>query len=306
MGEKNVRIVPLKEAGSVDEVLDEFLSLAEARFGNVKEMIEPLRGDLQGKKLDGWAVLHDKVLGFVVSGEREGSGRINFVHVLSSQDKELLAILIKKAADELRRKGATRITSEALIVRDETDIQETFRELGFQVLKRMFMSLDVKGLTEVPVPVGYTLISWDDTYIEKVGELLYDANLEGLDRMIYPELKSVEGATRMVRTLRNGPASPFDEKASTIAVCNGVVVGAVLFCRISPDQGFVAEMAVARAHQGKKLGKALLAKSLSTAHKCGIKTVGLGVTEDNLPAMNLYRTLGFTSKRRVYAYIWEN
>ena len=78
-----------------------------------------------------------------------------------------------------------------------------------------------------------------------------------------------------------------------------------MLVRSGPGQGSVVIVAISPPHQGRGLGRALLASTLASAWEVGIRTVDLTVTEQNRPAVALYRRLGFKPKRRMTAYVWE-
>jgi ribosomal protein S18 acetylase RimI-like enzyme len=75
--------------------------------------------------------------------------------------------------------------------------------------------------------------------------------------------------------------------------------------RSGPGQGSVVIVAISPPHQGRGLGRALLASTLAPAWEVGIRTADLTVTEQNRPAVALYRRSSFAPKRRTTAYVWE-
>ena len=66
-----------------------------------------------------------------------------------------------------------------------------------------------------------------------------------------------------------------------------------MLVRSGPGQGSVVIVAISPPHQGRGLGRALLASTLASAWEVGIRTVDLTVTEQNRPAVALYRRSGF-------------
>jgi len=305
--EQNIELLKLGEVGtSVEEVIEEFIQLGVERWGEgLAGMVGPLREAIRAGKVDGWAACSGaQAWGIIVCTQREGHGRVNFIHVLTDhQGKEIERLLIERAVAEFEKAGLEQITSEALVLGDGEAVRDAFITLGFRSLGRMVMSLKLISLPEpVPSP-GYELVPWDDRYLESVVQLIFEANRDGPDRLIYPELRTAEGTGHMVQGIRAGAVGPFDEEASSLTLRDGSPCGTILFTRPAPDQGFVAEMAVAEEHRGKGLGKALLARALAIAQKQGIGTVKLGVTEENRPAVGLYRKLGFTPEQRLTAYI---
>lgn len=309
--DENLKVVRLTEtSASLDEILDEFVQKAESQWGgSLAEMVKPLKKAVSEKKVDGWVICsQDHPVGVAISTYSDERGRINFMHVLSRhQDEGLYPLLIEHTVSELRKAGATRINSEVMVLGDEEAVSETFKKLGFRLLKRKMMCASLADdVSEPPLPQGCTVVSWDDTCMEAVATLIWDANQGGVDQLIYPEFETRESVSRMVQGIRRGTSGHFDEKVSLVALCEGSPCAVVLFTRSSPDEGFIAEMAVGRNYQGRGVGKALLARSLSCARAQGIKKVRLGVTEENISAVNLYKGLGFTPELQLSAYVWKD
>ncbi len=59
------------------------------------------------------------------------------------------------------------------------------------------------------------------------------------------------------------------------------------------EEAHIAILAIAPIHRGKKYGTILARKAISVCSNLGFKTMSLGVDEDNIPAYNLYKRLGF-------------
>ena len=90
--------------------------------------------------------------------------------------------------------------------------------------------------------------------------------------------------------------------AQVVALEEGTVVG---WCDILPQRsrpGFQhcgsVGMGVVRAWRGRGLGKALLASCIERAFASGLTRIELEVYADNLPAIALYRRLGFAEEGR--------
>ncbi|MBU7017802.1 MAG: GNAT family N-acetyltransferase [Theionarchaea archaeon] len=305
----DLNLVSLKEMKiPLDRIIDDFIQKAEGHLGeDVYDMVEPLRESIHEKAVDGWVVCdQEKALGFIVLTLQEERGRIPFIHVLSKHENEgLSSLLIIKAVEELRKGGAHMINSEVLAVVDREHILKTFEELGFQIVKRMIMSTILSDVSEPLIPPGYSVISWDDTYLEGVAKLIYDANVGKVDQQIYPVMKTVEGTTQLVKGIIAGEAGSFDREASLILLREGETCGAILFAQSTAHQGFIAEMAIAGHQQGKGLGTVLMAKSFFIASHQGIKTVRLGATEENQSAVRLYQKFRFIPEQHFFAYVWE-
>ena len=59
-------------------------------------------------------------------------------------------------------------------------------------------------------------------------------------------------------------------------------------------------------HQGKKLGKQLLANSIVKIAQQGDKRISLGVDLENIAAYKLYQWAGFETQTRLVTYVWQN
>lgn len=308
--EKNSRfdLVKAEESQiSTEEILTEFTDIGRKHFGEkFTQMVEPLREALSKGELQPWIALSKGVpVGMMICTGREDNGRIIFIHVLSEYEKEgIVELLIKKGVEELKGKGMRRITAELLFLSSKEQGEKTFSELGFSTIKRWLMSLTVQKKIEEPhPPPGYDIVLWDDQYLEGCTQVIHDANKGSLDLLIYPAFRTLEGTNHMVRGIRAGQ---FSEGVSCIALFNDSPCGTVLVTHPSPHDGFIAEMAVARAHQGKGVGTALLGKALSAGYDQGMTAFRLGVTEDNTAAVALYQKFGFILDEQFTVYIWEN
>ena len=292
---------------SIEEILTEFIDLGKKRFGEgFAQMVEPLREALSKGELQPWIARRKGVpVGMMICTGYDGSGRIHFIHVLSDYEREGIAeLLIRKGVEELKSKGVRRITAELLFLSSKEQAQKVFSELGFSTIKRWMMSLTMdKKIKEPHPPPEYDIVLWDDQYLEGSTQVIHDANKGSLDLLIYPAFRTLEGTTHMVQSIRAGQ---FNEEVSCIALFKGSPCGTVLVTHPAPHDGFIAEMAVARAHQGKGVGTALLGKVLSAGYDLGMTTFRLGVTEDNTAAVTLYRRFGFTPDEQITVYIWES
>lgn len=90
-----------------------------------------------------------------------------------------------------------------------------------------------------------------------------------------------------------------------IAESDGKPTGFVILMDSLPDevtgaeQGFIAYMAVDRAHRKQGIGAALLAHAEDEARRRGLAYISLMVTDDNAPARELYERAGYVTERRL-------
>ena len=78
-----------------------------------------------------------------------------------------------------------------------------------------------------------------------------------------------------------------------IATRDGQTVGYAGLALVPPDEAWINNIAVSRAHQRQGTGQALLDHLLGAAHRAGARQVLLEVAADNGPAQRLYDRNGF-------------
>jgi len=316
-----VELRPLAEAvGAAEQVIDDYVRAGAAAWGEnpvaLASTVEPLRGAIRRGRAPGCVACQgERGLGLVVYMERldrqghaaQGSGRLTFVHLLSDYPEEdLPARLLGHVVTRLRAAGFRQITSQGSLLPRQEAIRQAYLGLGFQACERMIMSAALaESLPDCPLPPGYEPSAWDDIYLERTAQLFHDANRDTLDALIYPQFKTFEETHRMVQAVRDGGIGPFFEEASGIILRGRTLCGAIMLVRPDPGHGLVIVVAVSPAHQGRGVGRALLTRALASARQAGVRTVELTVTEGNRPAVALYRRLGFLTRRRMTAYVWE-
>ena len=86
-----------------------------------------------------------------------------------------------------------------------------------------------------------------------------------------------------------------------VAKCEGEVVGYVLAI-VKEATCHIISIAVKRAWRGRGLGERLMRRSLEECKSRGSSIAVLEVSTDNIPAINLYKKLGFKVKKVLKGY----
>lgn len=86
-----------------------------------------------------------------------------------------------------------------------------------------------------------------------------------------------------------------------VAKCEGEVVGYVLAI-VKEATCHIISIAVKRAWRGQGLGERLMRRSLEECKSRGSSIAALEVSTDNIPAINLYKKLGFKVKKVLKGY----
>ena len=98
-----------------------------------------------------------------------------------------------------------------------------------------------------------------------------------------------------------------NEEGSLILSKEGQVIGFSLF-KTRPHIGdeHLVLLCVHPDHQGKNLGKQLLAHSVSRIAQLGEKLLSLGVDLENLAAYQLYKKSGFETQTKLITHVCKN
>ena len=98
------------------------------------------------------------------------------------------------------------------------------------------------------------------------------------------------------------------EGGALLAIENNTVCGTILSCRLGLDKLlpddirhnfnihkciYLAEMMVLEKKRGQGIGKKMMSKFLETVDKSKFTDVFIRVWEENIPALNLYKKMGF-------------
>jgi len=80
----------------------------------------------------------------------------------------------------------------------------------------------------------------------------------------------------------------------------------LLLCsRVREDVGHVTQVCVLPELRGRRIGESLLGLCTQELRSRNFLGLSLTVTEANAKAVELYRRLGFETRRRFDAFVWE-
>ena len=85
----------------------------------------------------------------------------------------------------------------------------------------------------------------------------------------------------------------------------GALAGIILCSRVRQDVGHVTQICVLPDYRSHGLGTALLAATVRNLRHRKFSALSLTVTEANTKAVELYRHLGFETRRVFDAFVWE-
>jgi ribosomal protein S18 acetylase RimI-like enzyme len=129
-----------------------------------------------------------------------------------------------------------------------------------------------------------------------------------VDSEINDQYRTLSGSLRFLNNIVRFPGcGTFDPESSFVAMekSTGALAGVILCSRVRHDVGHVTQICVLPEYRSHGLGKSLLAATQHNLKQRKFSTLSLTVTEDNVRAVELYRYLGFETRRVFDAFVWE-
>src|SRR5207302_10080860 len=129
-----------------------------------------------------------------------------------------------------------------------------------------------------------------------------------VDSEINDQYRSVAGSLRFLNNIVRFPGCGTFDPASSLTVvhtASRAVVGMLLCSRVREDVGHVTQVCVLPEYRGRRIGESLIGLCTQELRSRSFLGLSLTVTEANTKAVELYRRLGFETRRRFDAFVWE-
>ncbi|MHB9026010.1 MAG: GNAT family N-acetyltransferase [Armatimonadota bacterium] len=213
-------------------------------------------------------------------------------HSLATDLTEAVLQVLREDHPELRY-----IRAERQLLPGNTD-PGGLEAAGFACYWRRRMMLELADVRDDPeVPVGYRITHWHIRYLDHAAEVVYRANLGTLDAELYAPFfgDSPAQCRKGLLAILAGRYGPIHPQATLCAFCDDRLVGINLVISEGERLASIVEVSVDPAHQRRRLGRALLQRSLRVLKHENYERVELAVTQENRPAIRLYQALGFTN-----------
>jgi len=177
--------------------------------------------------------------------------------------------------------------------------------MGMTYFKRYRMELDLETYfhRSTPLPAGYRLLSWDESFMAAHAEAKHRSFTYEVDANVFPCLGDREGCFRLmneiVRRSNFLPGSTWLLQAH----CGEEAwenAGTVQGVSDQGEFGAIQNLGIVPAHRGRGLGSILLGAALLGFREQQLPRAYLEVTASNLGAVRLYERFGFTIKKTVY------
>lgn len=182
--------------------------------------------------------------------------------------------------------------------------------MGVIYYKRFRMEIDLQRVTipEPVLPEGYTFTPWQSSLLKRHASVKYESFRGEVDSDVFPCLGEFSGCLNLMSEIvqrasfvpqatwlissTGSPGRTGEEGVDDAGTIQGIIqVG---------GWGAVQNVGVAPEFRGLGLGRALILKCLQGFLEVHVPRVYLEVTARNMPAVALYRSVGFRLARTTY------
>lgn len=311
-----IEVVDLRRipAGSLDDLLEEESQTWRERlawdFRGSASLVKRF-ADMQA--LNGRALVRaDQVIGYTYTVTDEDKGLLGDLYILRKFASPALEDQLLNATVEslYRTAGVRRIESQVILLRHPRPVPPAHAQ-DLRLFERCFMVCDLRrGRDWSPAPSRLLDIDgWSERYQEDAATLIADAYEGHIDGHINDQYRSVSGARRFLQNIVQYPGcGSFYAPASWLAWRRdtGRMCAASLTSLVAEDAGHITQICVATSSRGAGIGREMLARSLHSLREAGCRQASLTVTASNRNAIGLYESMGFVTRHRFAAMVWEN
>jgi ribosomal protein S18 acetylase RimI-like enzyme len=171
--------------------------------------------------------------------------------------------------------------------------------MAITYFKRFRMEADLDFPSPPPrLPPSFWWVPWDESLIDEHAEVKYRCFRDELDSLVFPCLGDRAGCRRLMREIRRKPGFlpaatwMIGSEDGFVATIQGVVDRGPI--------GSIQNVGVVPEYRGLGLGRSLVRKCLDGFLRAGVSRVTLEVTAENVPAVRIYRDVGFRRSKTLY------
>lgn len=173
------------------------------------------------------------------------------------------------------------------------------------------MELSIPGFLGRQEPIGddVEIRRWSEADFQNAAHVITQSYAGHIDSDINDQYRSVSGSLRFLNNIVRFPGcGTFDPGSSLVAVrrSNGMMIGLLLCSRVREDVGHVTQVCLLPEFRGRGIGEAMIAGCSAELARRNFTLLTLTVTEANRKAVDLYKKLGFQTRRVFDAFVWES
>lgn len=301
---------------------------------------------IDSKILPGYAAVENGRIGgyafFVYEGSKGvigdlfADGSIQFPGEPGIPAENIERRLARHVIDTLQRSPGIQRIEAQLLPHECGAISEPFLREGFRQHPRLFMVLPLglpdrgaavspgwnmnrqpyspllRGAPQLPqiVPVpDIEYRRWSESDFQPAAGVITACYRGHIDSEINDQYRTLNGSLRFLNNIVRFPGcGVFDANSSFVAFHRPTrsIVGLLLCSRVRDDVGHVTQVCVLPEQRGRMIGESLIGLCTQELRTRNFSALSLTVTEANLKAVELYRRLGFSTRRRFDAFVWES
>ena len=269
------------------------------------------------KFLPGYAaVSRGKVFGYSFFVYENNKGVIGDLFVRAGEDggleqrQQVERRLLMHVIETLQQSPGIHRIEAQLLAHEAGAAAQPFLDQGFSRHARLFMALPLPTAQESTAPAApeIEIRRWSEADYQPSASVITAAYLNHVDSEINDQYRTLSGSLRFLNNIVRFPGcGTFDPESSFVAISrrSQTLAGVILCSRVRHDVGHVTQICVLPEYRSHGLGKSLLAATVHNLKQRKFSTLSLTVTEDNVRAVELYRHLGFETRRVFDAFVWE-
>jgi ribosomal protein S18 acetylase RimI-like enzyme len=171
----------------------------------------------------------------------------------------------------------------------------------------MVLPLREAAPIKIAFPPDIEVRRWSEQDYQSAAALITAAYRGHVDAEINDQYRSLSGSLRFLNNIVRFPGcGTFDPESSFVAVHKRTTLAGLILCsRVRNDVGHVTQICVLPEFRSHGIGEALLGTTVNNLRQRNFSLLSLTVTQDNPHAVELYRRIGFETKRVFDAFVWQ-
>jgi ribosomal protein S18 acetylase RimI-like enzyme len=272
---------------------------------------------VDSKILPGYAAIdRGRIFGYAFFVYEGNKGVIGDLFVASnngnraSRQREVETQLLTHVIETLQQSPGIHRVEAQLLVHETGEVSRPFLQQGFQRHPRLFMVQPLSGARPADLPLSreIEIRRWSEQDYQSAAAVITAAYRGHVDSEINDQYCTLSGALRFLNNIVRFPGcGVFDSDSSFVVFHKELknVIGVILCSRVRHDVGHVTQVCVLPEYRSRRIGEALLAHTAAALQKRSFSSLSLTVTAANSRAVDLYKRLGFETKRVFDAFVWE-
>ncbi|MCU1298370.1 MAG: GCN5-related N-acetyltransferase [Acidobacteriaceae bacterium] len=270
---------------------------------------------VDAKILPGYAAIErGQIFGYAFFVYEGGKGVVGDLFVRDGgrlrNPAEVEAQLLTHVIETLQQSPGVHRVEAQLLAHESGVVARPFVAQGFSQHPRLFMVLPVNELLKhtTHLDKDIEIRRWSEEHYQPAAAVITHAYRGHVDAEINDQYRTVGGSLRFLNNIVRFPGCGiFDPDSSFVAIHKNArsLVGMVLCSRVRHDVGHVTQVCVVPEYRSHGIGESLLAAAVANLRQRKFSLLSLTVTETNDRAVELYKHLGFDTKRVFDAFVWE-